>query len=185
MVVSSVIIPASSKSPANLSRPPKRLSSSVLREIVLPESVDNVPEIAKSLCSANSVPTSVTPEVLSTVPPIVSLPPDESSQELEPRVSVSIRCRSASPVYIVTELSSRGSSNFKSVASFPRVKLLPLCSKVLNVFSPLNVTVTSSSKFRTDISLVISVPFPVARSPCNFRVVPLTSRLPLLSSAPP
>ena len=43
LVVSSVIVPASSKSPANLSRPPERLSSSVFREIVLPESVDNVP----------------------------------------------------------------------------------------------------------------------------------------------
>ena len=127
----------------------------------------------------------MTPEVLSTVPPIVSLPPDESSQELEPRVSVSCRFRSASPVYIVTKLSSRGSSNFKSVSSFPRVKLLPLCSKVLNVFSPLNVTVTSSSRCRMEESLVIKSPFSAERSSCNFNVVPLRSRVePLASVAP-
>ena len=60
-----------------------------------------------------------------------------------------------------------------------------LCTNVLNVFSPLKVSVTSSSKCRILVSFVVRVPFSAERSAFNFKVDPLTSRVVLLASVPP
>ena len=42
----------------------------------------NVPVTAKSLRNANAVPGTVSSELLSTVPPSVNVPPEESMREL-------------------------------------------------------------------------------------------------------
>ena len=145
----------------------------------------NVPVTAKSLSNSKAVPGSESSELLSTVPPSFNVPPVESSNEFVWSVSEPCRFKSASPVCKVTELRVCGSSSFKSEVALPRVRVLVLCTNVLNVFSPLKVSVTSSSKCRILVSFVVRVPFSAERSAFNFSVLPLTSKVVLFANVPP
>ena len=78
----SVTVPDRFKSPPNFSSPPERSNSCVLREMVVPVPVLNVPVIAKSFSNSKAVPGTVSSELLSTVPPSVNVPPEEFSDAL-------------------------------------------------------------------------------------------------------
>ena len=114
--------------------------------MVVPVAVLNVPVIAKSLSNCNAVPGTVSSELLSTVPPSVNVPPVESMRELFCRVSAPCRFKSAPWVCKVPALRVSASISFRSEVVLPSESVLPLCSRALKVFSPLNVSVTLSSK---------------------------------------
>ena len=152
--------------------------------MVVPVPVLNVPVIAKSLRNANAVPGTVSSELLSTVPPSVNVPPVESMRELLSRVSAPCRFKSAPWVCKVPALRVSGSTSFRSEVVLPSESVLPLCSRALKVFSPLNVRVTSSSKCRTEVLFEVSVPLPAERLSLNFSVVPLTSKVALFIVPP-